>query len=234
MGINVNLDQSQLTRLSRDDWNALGPQALAEELQTMFKGNVVRPATAGPSVVNIINQSQQGVPGAPGAAGTPGATGQAAAAAGAVGPGNFVSGEDGTVLNLFSTGDDLSIRLNFGDGSTGDITIGDIGVQFNIPSVSIGGLNFPSTQTVPVKDGKIQIPAADAVFMGTVVSGSGDTYQVTIYPNGRSQPGQTVTATVPQIATGETVPAGTAVLVIQTGFNALSGTTYEFQPCVWL
>lgn len=228
----LGIDSSQLARLMRDNWNQLGPQALADELVTMFKGNNTTLSTSGPVITNVVNNARSGVDGAPG---TPGAAGSAAAAAGATGPGAFLSNDGGPVLNLFATvGDDLSFSVNFGEGNTGDLNFSLGGLVFTLGGVNIGGIDFPTTQTVPVKDGKIQLPAMDQVFTGDVVSGSGDTYTVTIYPNGPDQPGREVTAKVRQIATGEVVPPGTAVLVVQSGFSPTEGQQFYFQPAVWM
>jgi hypothetical protein len=66
-------------------------------------------------------------------------------------------------------------------------------------------------------------------FPATVLSGSGQNYQVTVYRNGRSQPGEAVAATHPGItASNEAVPAGTICSVIQIG------STYELAVQVWL
>lgn len=63
---------------------------------------------------------------------------------------------------------------------------------------------------------------------GKVVSGSGDTYVMTLYPNGLS--GDTETATVKQlqIASGSSIPADTWAVV------SVSGDEYVMQVPVWL
>lgn len=66
--------------------------------------------------------------------------------------------------------------------------------------------------------------ASNQGFTGTVVSGTGNTYMVQI----TNPTGATVTATVPQIDSSQSVPAGTSVILI------LVGGLYYFQPSVWL
>jgi hypothetical protein len=62
-----------------------------------------------------------------------------------------------------------------------------------------------------------------------VVSGSGDTYQVTVYPNGLSGATETVEVTQLQIDAAETIPAGTWAMVTQ-----LADGAYTMQVPVWL
>jgi len=62
-------------------------------------------------------------------------------------------------------------------------------------------------------------------FTGVVVSGTGNTYMVQL-TNQPTTP--TVPATVPQIDSSQTVPAGTSVLLMLIGGN------YYFQVPVWL
>lgn len=78
-------------------------------------------------------------------------------------------------------------------------------------------------------------PAATATsFLGRVVSGTGDTYQVALHGNGSSQAATaTVSATVPQIDAAETIPAGTWLAAVHA-FTVAGVTVYEFQPPVWL
>lgn len=64
-----------------------------------------------------------------------------------------------------------------------------------------------------------------STFLGQVVSGSGSNYTVQLNP---TQGGPNVAAIVPQIDGSQTVPPGTACIVVQIGSN------YYFQPAVWL
>jgi hypothetical protein len=64
---------------------------------------------------------------------------------------------------------------------------------------------------------------------GEVVSGSGDTYTVTIYPNGLLGTTENVTVTQLQIDAGETIPAGTWAIVTQMGDGE-----YAMVVPVWL
>ena len=67
-------------------------------------------------------------------------------------------------------------------------------------------------------------------LMGVVLDGQGDTYTVTIYPDGPSgAAGKSVTVKVPQIADSEVIPAGTwlsAIVKYKDG--------YWCQPPVWI
>ena len=60
------------------------------------------------------------------------------------------------------------------------------------------------------------------VFTGTVVSGSGSTYDVTL------NNGVTVSVTQMQIDSGETIPAGTSVIVVKVN------SVYRMQVPVWM
>lgn len=74
-------------------------------------------------------------------------------------------------------------------------------------------------------------------FLGKIVSGTGDTYQVDLYPNGPSQSkGDTVEAVVPMIDKSDTVPAGTWVspVFFFAGDGDQIPDSYSFQPPVWL
>jgi hypothetical protein len=65
-------------------------------------------------------------------------------------------------------------------------------------------------------------PTGDPGYIGTIVSGTGNSYQVKL------NTGQTVACTVPQIDSSETIPVGTQLLVV------LAGSVYTMQPPVWL
>ncbi len=88
------------------------------------------------------------------------------------------------------------------------------------------------------------------VFLARVVSGMGNTYLVDIYGNGSGRPPTNplagnpvsitdpephppVTATVPQIADEEQIPAGTWISALYQFDNA-NEITYEFQIPIWL
>ncbi len=64
--------------------------------------------------------------------------------------------------------------------------------------------------------------AAPNGFTGTVVSGSGSTYSVSIVGVG------TVSVSVPQIDAAETIPAGKKILVVK------EGSVYRSVVPVWL
>ena len=65
-------------------------------------------------------------------------------------------------------------------------------------------------------------PSGNPGFTGTVVSGSGNTYQVKL------NTGATVSVQQLQIDSSQTIPAGSSVIVIQVG------NKYFMQTAVWL
>ncbi len=71
-------------------------------------------------------------------------------------------------------------------------------------------------------------------FLGKVVSGTGDTYRVSLYGSGSGEdPTDTVTVTIPEIDPDEEIPVGTWLNPI---FQFTNGTTvtYECQVPIWL
>ena len=67
---------------------------------------------------------------------------------------------------------------------------------------------------------------------GQVTSGSGSTYQVTVYRQGLAGPGESVSVRQLSIASDESIDAGTWVIVVQT--TADDGTvSYYMQHPVW-
>lgn len=71
------------------------------------------------------------------------------------------------------------------------------------------------------------------VFMGKVSSGTGNTYQVVLYPDGPDgDPGDTVTVKIQNIAADETLDPATWLVPV---FRLSAGTadTYYAQPAVW-
>lgn len=118
-------------------------------------------------------------------------------------------------------------RQNPGDGTwevaTPDGTTGTVPPQATPPFTGYP-IDLP---TFP--DGSGGGPGGGGrVMLGVVTSGSEATYNVTVYPNGTSAGGESVVATVPQIAEGEAVPSGTWVTVVRNPDG-----THEFQPVVW-
>lgn len=102
-----------------------------------------------------------------------------------------------------------------------------------LEDITVGGVNLADL---------LDDAGGSSVTLGKVVSGSGATYKVALYASGPAQPSTaTVTATVPQIAKGEVVPPGTWIAAVvrasvrtTSGVSAVIGTTYSFQPPVWL
>lgn len=67
---------------------------------------------------------------------------------------------------------------------------------------------------------------ANSAHTGTVVSGSGNTYMVALDPQA-SPPGATVSVKQIQIDPSQTIPAGTACVVVQIG------SAFYMQCPVW-
>lgn len=72
-----------------------------------------------------------------------------------------------------------------------------------------------------------------SAFLGTVVSGSNASYVVRIFLFGRDQGAVNVEATQGQIASGEVIPAGTAVMVALE-VDSLGGQSFWMQVPVWM
>ncbi len=140
------------------------------------------------------------------------------------------------------------------DGSTfptnqGTITIGGNrividknGITLNGPIFNNGPVTNNDSVTNKGPSGGTGIGGGGS-FLGKVVSGSGDTYQVDLHGNGSGQPATaTVTATVPQMAPSAVIPAGTwvgpvygfAVASLNLNLGQPVSANYEFQCPVWL
>jgi hypothetical protein len=77
----------------------------------------------------------------------------------------------------------------------------------------------------------IPVPVGHPVWIGVVVSGSGQNYQVDLYPNGMTAaPGMEVTVNIPELDSSETIPAGTVLGCIHDYGNGY----YECQVPIWL
>lgn len=73
------------------------------------------------------------------------------------------------------------------------------------------------------------------VFVGKVASGTGDTYQVALYPDGsHGDAGDTVEVTIPMIAEDETIDPETWLFGIFLFTDADGNEVYEAQPPVWM
>lgn len=73
------------------------------------------------------------------------------------------------------------------------------------------------------------------VFLGQVVSGTGATYQVTLFPNGPTQDaGSTVTVTIPMIDPTDTIAPDTWINPIFQGADTDGNTIYFCQVPVWM
>jgi hypothetical protein len=123
-------------------------------------------------------------------------------------------------FSVQSESGDAALKITNQDGSSGTLR-----------ATQKDGLTF-----TPNQKGTPAFPAATAQtssggggIPGKVLSGSGSTYSVALYENGpASASTKTVTVTQLQIATGETIPAGTWAIVAKTK------TVYSMQAAVWL
>lgn len=117
----------------------------------------------------------------------------------------------------------VTIYPNGLSGSTSTVSVTQINPIFDLPA---------GTPVLVIKgaDGSYFMNAipANLCVPGTVVSGSGTTYQVDIYPNGMTGASKRVTCKQLKLTSG-TIPSGTPALVTRT----LDGT-YEMQVPIWL
>ncbi len=116
-------------------------------------------------------------------------------------------------------------------------TAGAPGTGFTLNLPDINQINFGAVPGEDVANNRLS--TAPRPIMGRVVSGSGRTYKVELYDNGpfASSTG-TVTASVPQIDTGETIPPGTWIdsvyRYLTNGNPLVPAYSYAFQPPVWI
>lgn len=115
----------------------------------------------------------------------------------------------------------LTISTN-GNGDTPVLRIIGPGGQDGTISVGDGGITFTTNNnTTNVTQNNIKTnPTA---FFGTVLSGTGSSYQVSLLPDNK-----VVLVTQGQILNTEQIPAGTPVVVIK------AGSSYFMQVPVWL
>ncbi len=142
----------------------------------------------------------------------------------------------GGTVNLGNT--DLSSHVNI-NGDTISLKGGDVTIKGGTVTISGDDVKIIRTGGGP-PDPTSPGSVATTVFLGQVVSGSGGSYLVAIYGKGSgSAATATVSATVPQIDPGETIPAGTWVgavhkFVVVDDEGKVTATTHEFQPPVWM
>lgn len=116
-------------------------------------------------------------------------------------------------LKGFSPDDPI---FDFQDGqgeSTAQLSTNDLTGETTEPDTGLTNNGSSSTTTTGGGGG----------FPGTIASGTGDTYTVTLTT------GETITAKCLQISEGETIPADTGVVCVQDSAGA-----YWFQVAVWL
>jgi hypothetical protein len=178
---------SQLLRLLREKWNS--PKELAEELYAMLQdGNPVE--TAGGLTLSNI----------PGVA-----------------PLTLKPSDFGTqpAISFGTAADDPAIGWQADDAG---IAFDGPAFQFNvmddgIPSTYDVGGNTKAPNNIV---NKITVKLTAGGYPGKVMSGTGDTYQVQIYPTGLSGPSQTVSVKQLSIAEAAEIKAGTWTFVTKT------------------
>lgn len=140
----------------------------------------------------------------------------------------------GNPVTFVQTGEESPVTVVNADGDT-VFNFGDDGADFG---------DFPPFTELPPAESPDDPDEPDtptsATFPGIIVSGSGDTYQVSIFEHGHTQPPtQTVTVKQLQIATSWTIPAGTACHVVANVVPAQGATTpatltYSILVPIWL
>ncbi len=259
---------TQAVRLLRESWGGIlrkdpegdyvekGAAQLAEELYAMFDDNIPQTQNA-PVTMNLSNPAGPGFTiNNPAGGNSFNVNGGNTSIGGNTNNGDTISIGGGTFNNATNT-------FDFG-GNT--ITINKDGITFGnpppldsfckdnpnasicqglppLPPVTFNNpVTFNDAPTGP--DGKPIGGGGDGggggnVFLGKVTGGSGNTYTVEIYGNGSSGGATgTVSATVPQIDSTETIPAGTWIAAVHAfGTTDEQGNvsfTYEFQPPVFM
>ena len=101
------------------------------------------------------------------------------------------------------------------------ISLPPLGV-INLPATSWTPLSPQALPTIHLANSAGAIPGQ--AYMGMVVGGSGSTYTMSV-----AGLAGTITATVPEVASGYTVPANTWCVVVSTDDGA-GGINYFFQP----
>lgn len=248
----------QAVRLLREKWGGViepdangnlverGATRLAEELYAMFDDDIPLTQNA-PLRLNKTN------PNAPGldihnTVGGPSLTIDGGATS--------ITGGDFSYAN---TGGDFTVNagsVNFPG------TIVTIGPSAADGKPGIGVLRNPTAFDPPPPEGRpfvLRLPPIDQIetegggnlgddllsanrgsSLGLVVSGTGKTYQVDLYEAGPDADAtERVTAKVPQLATGETIPAGTWIAAVHRTVVSVSSAgvatyRFDFQPPVWL
>ena len=198
---------AEAIRLMRDDWESA--KTLAEELFAMLTADL--PADAPVAISKPLNSAA---------------------------PIFKVGG--------YSNGDTLFEVTGAGGTPFGRISIQNGALVFEAPAVVAAagaGAQIQGSTTMPLiprsasQPGEPRRPqppqqqsgGGGGGFPGQVVSGSGSTYQVNVYPAGTGGAAVLVSVKQLQIDPAETIPAGTWTTVVQT-----SDGSYSMQVPVWL
>lgn len=147
---------------------------------------------------------------------------------------NNTTGGSSLTINQGSVGDTaIEINNNPADIDLGDV--GDVVIEDNSTTIIDGGggvefFDDPPDEPEEPQEGEGESQGGGGGGTpGKVISGSGQTYQVTLYPSGPAgAAGQTVSVTQLDIASDAAIPEDTWTIVTQ------SGGSYYMQVPVWL
>lgn len=142
---------------------------------------------------------------------------------------SFVQELAAMLPSLFQELPSAQVKATTGNGAPAPLQLEDFTDTPTIPFAAINrgnGDNFnlainPETGAI-TSDAPNQPPAQVQVksassMPGFVVSGSGDSYLCTVYPNGTGNPGIDVLVTQLFIDSSETIPSGTPAIVTKNG-----------------
>jgi hypothetical protein len=151
----------------------------------------------------------------------------------------------GNVYNLSTQPSTITIGDSSSTTTIGGTTIrlGDSNTETITMNLGDIVLTLPDGSTQPLQEyieengggGGGEEGSSRAVFLGKVLSGSGNSYLIQLYGRGATQaPTGQVTAYVPQIALGETIPAETWIACVHRVETVGGLAFYEFQPPVFV
>lgn len=111
------------------------------------------------------------------------------------------SGPPAPVLSLTQAAGEPILQATNADGTQ----------QLNVNTTETGNVQFTK------QDGSNALDIPRQVWLGKVVSGKGDTYQVAIWTGNLTGPTQQVQVKVAQMAAAETLPRDAVMVVVQSG-----------------
>ncbi len=252
---------TQAVRLLRESWGGIlrkdpegdyveqGASELAQELYAMFDDNIPQTQNA-PVTFNVTNPLGPGITiNNPNGGNSFNINGGNTNIGGNTNNGDVITiggGTFNTATNTFDFGGN-TITINKNGITFGDPNFPTLPaipgqpplppITINNPTNFVGPANFAQPPTVPGGGGGGGGSGGTSVFLGKVTGGTGNSYQVDLYGNGSSAPKtKSVTATVPQLDSRETIPVGIWVSAVfefahTTGVPGEEKTTftYEFQ-----